>query len=95
MNNSKIKAPGVIYATQGDDPGVINLQWDSVEGACGYIIQRSSPQSSGSWQHVDIVNESKYTIGGLSVNRRFFFRVAAIDKTGQSSWSKEISKKVN
>ena len=87
-----IKAPGEIFATKGDEPGEVNLQWDSVEGALNYIIQKANYANGSTWRHVDIVNESRYTIAGLISKRKYVFRVAAVGKQGQGSWSKEIIK---
>ncbi|MBZ0202508.1 MAG: fibronectin type III domain-containing protein [Ignavibacteria bacterium] len=93
MKYSKLQPPTEFYATKGDDTGEIKLQWDSVNGASKYLVQKSSNNSKKNWNHVDIVTESCCTVTGLRPSRKYAFRVAAINGSGQSSWSKEIEKK--
>jgi len=93
MKYSKLHPPTEVYATKGDDTGEINLQWDSVNGASKYIIQKSPKNSKKCWKYVDIVTESCCTVTGLKPSRKYAFRVAAINGNGQSGWSKEIEKK--
>lgn len=93
MNCSKIQAPTEIFATKGDEPGNINLQWDSVVGATSYVVQKSAKNCKRIWKHVDIVTESSCKLEDLTKNKTYLFRVAAVNKLGQSNWSKEIEKK--
>jgi hypothetical protein len=91
LNNNALP---VIYATTGDNPGEINLQWDSVNGATGYVVQVSKLNAKKNWKHYDIVSESFCTVSGLKTKCTHIFRVAAISRKGQSMWSSEISKKI-
>lgn len=92
MNRTKIEPPKEIFASLGDDLGQVNLQWDSVDGATGYIIQQAYNRECKIWRYVDIVNESRYKIEGLSLKKKYVFRVAAMNRNGHGNWSKEINK---
>lgn len=92
MSRTKIEAPKEIFASKGDEAGEVNLQWDSVDGAAGYIIQQAYCREGKTWRYVDIVNESRYKIEGLVSNKKYMFRVAALNRNGQGNWSKEIIK---
>lgn len=101
MKNSKTDIGGLknnaiseIYATKGDNPGEVSLQWDSVKGATGYVVQVSKHNAKNNWKHYDIVSESFCIVGGLRANCMHLFRVAPIFLKGQSKWSNEISKKL-
>lgn len=86
--------PSNVYATTGDRPDEVNLQWDSVKGASKYVVQKSIDSVKRHWKFVDIVIESNCTVVGLKPKRKYIFRVAAINGKGQSEWSTEISKKL-
>ena len=91
INNNTLPT---VYATKGDNPGEINLQWDSVNEATGYVVQVSKHNAKKNWKHYDIVSESFCTVSGLKTKCTHLFRVAAISRKGQSEWSSEISKKI-
>jgi hypothetical protein len=82
-----------IFATAGDLPGEINLQWDSINDATGYVIQAGKKNNNIRWKLLDIVFESKYTINGLKPQTEYCFRVAVLNKKKQNSWSRCIAKK--
>jgi hypothetical protein len=91
LKNNKIFE---IYATKGDNPGEINLQWDSVGGATGYVVQVSKPNAKQNWKHYDIVSESSCSIAGLKTKQNYLFRVAAINRKEQYPWSNEVEKRI-
>jgi hypothetical protein len=83
-----------LYATIGDQGGEINLQWDAVNDAYSYVIQFSYTETKkNAWKHIDIVNDSKYTVRGLKPERTYAFRIAVVGKNGQGEWSEPIYKK--
>lgn len=101
MRNRKIESSNInnntlpaVYATKGDNPGEINLQWDSINEATGYVVQVSKLNGKKYWKHFDIVSESFCTVSGLKTNCTHLFRVATVSRKGQSKWSSEISKKL-
>jgi hypothetical protein len=83
-----------IYATNGDEKGEIDLQWEAVETAHSYVIQCCAAETKRNiWKHIDIINGSRYTVTGLKPDRSYAFRIASVSKNGQSPWSKPIIKK--
>lgn len=85
--------PGVkVYASNGGYQGEINIQWDSVNNAKGYVIQLKT-NSSKQWKHIDIINEPFYMINNLKPGKIYFFRVAPIFQDNQGAWSEPVSKK--
>ncbi len=93
--NLDTKTALMIYATKGDSPGEINLQWDSVKGAAGYAVQMCKVNGRKNWRHFDIVSESYCIISGLKVKQKYLFRVAVISNRKQYPWSNEVEKKIN
>ena len=91
MNNKK--AVTNIFATAGDSPGEIDLQWDSIHDATGYAVQAGKKYNSIRWKLLDIVFESKYTVNGLKPQTDYCFRVAVLNKKRQNSWSGYVIKK--
>ena len=85
--------PESLSATIGELDGEIDLQWDAVKGAGSYIVELSKNRSI-SWEQIDIVSVSKYTVTGLKGNATYSFRIAAISGKLQGSWSEVVSKKI-
>lgn len=80
--------PQALAATAGDRDGEIDLSWESVSGAKSYAVEQSGdPVTPNSWQHAGVSTRSLHTAAGLTSGTRYWFRVAAINKVGQSGWS--------
>ena len=82
-----------IFATSGDSPGEIDMQWDSIHDATGYVIQAAKKNNIIRWKLLDIAFESKYTVNGLKPQTEYYFRIAVLNKKRQKSWSGYITKK--
>ena len=89
-------APGTLSLAAGDpSPNVIDLSWSapgSLNGGAitGYKIQRSTDGSS--WSNVTADTGSTattYTISSLTLNTRYWVRVAAINVAGAGSYGNE------
>jgi len=68
----------------------ISLSWDSVTGATGYNIYRSS-SSSGAFIYIDSTNGTTYTNSGLSTGTIYFYKVAAYNGSGTGPQSSTVS----
>ncbi len=86
--------PNMVFATKGTFPGEVNIQWDAVENATGYVLQMTKGRQ-GKWIQIDIVTEPFYMLSGLTGKSEHSFRVAAVFPDGQGKWSKVSSKKVS
>ena len=74
-----LDAPTNLNATQGDQTGEINLQWDKTERARSYVIEKSAdPPTATSWSHAAVSTRSQVTIEGLTTGTTYWFRVAAL-----------------
>ena len=86
--SSELATPEGLAATASDHEGEIDLQWNSVDGARTYMIQRSAdPPTSESWKHETASTRSSVTIQGLTSGTKYWFRVASVGAQGQSGWS--------
>ena len=88
------QAPDPVYATNGNIPGEIFLQWDSISSANNYMIEISLKYPV-KWKQVDIVKDPVYNITGLKSSTGYLFRVAAIYPDGIGKWSTPVFKKTN
>lgn len=88
-----LKAPNFIAAAKGDMDGEINIKWEPVKGAASYVVQQCNDSNVNSkWENVDIIGKSSCTISKLKSGKKYRFRVAAVNKNGQSRWSKTVKK---
>jgi hypothetical protein len=93
--HSAVSQPGSISltATTGDHDGEIDLSWDTVRGARSYVIQRSpDPPNENTWTHSGVSTRSRTTVEGLNSGTRYWFRVAAVNSSGQGPWSNPVVK---
>lgn len=82
------EAPQALSAAAGDHDGEIDLTWDAVAGAKSYVIEKSSDlAATANWVHSGVSTRSNFTVNGLTSGTRFWFRVAAVNNSGQSGWS--------
>lgn len=87
-NLGELSPPEALNASQGDHQGEIDLQWDKVERARSYVIERSTdPVTDTSWQHAAVSTRSSVTVEDLTSATKYWFRVAAVGSNSQSGWS--------
>ena len=85
--------PQGLAATAGDHDGTMDLSWDPVVEAASYLIETSvDPPTATSWQHLGVSTKSTFTVTGLTSGARIWFRVAAVNASGQSPWSDPATK---
>lgn len=83
-----------LTATSGDTEGEIDLTWEPAKGASTYLVQKCSESKNPvRWTNEDIVARSSYTVTKLKSGRKYWFRVAAVGRKGQGSWSNYVQKK--
>jgi hypothetical protein len=83
-----LTASYALHATVGDQPGEMDLAWDTVSGARSYVIEMTTdPNTAGSWKQAGVSTKSKMTISDLASGTRYSFRVAAVGTSGQGPWS--------
>lgn len=90
----ELPAPGDFSVTYGDEAGELDMQWDVVDGAVSYAVQKNDtdPLNDSEWIDVGNPTKSKYTIENLTSGTRYWFRVLAIGTAGRSAPSEDVSK---
>jgi hypothetical protein len=78
-------APTGVSAT-AQSSSSISISWNSVSGAAGYYIYRSS-STYGTYTEVGYSPSTSYTDTGLSASTEYYYKVAAYNNNGTSSQS--------
>ena len=85
--------PQGLTPTEGDHEGEVDVSWDTVPEAKSYVLEKSlDPPTPTSWNHAGVSTRSSFTIAGLTSGTRYWFRVAAVGRIGQSGWSDPATK---
>ena len=80
--------PQGLSVSAGDRDGELDLSWDKVAGAKSYVVEKSGdPPTATGWSHAGVSTKSTFTVTGLTSGTRYWFRVAAVNVSGQSGWS--------
>lgn len=80
--------PQALAVSAGNRDGELVLSWDKVAGAKSYVIEKSGdPPTATGWTHAGVGTKSSFTVTGLTSGTRYWFRVAAVNTSGQSGWS--------
>jgi len=66
--------------------GCVKLSWSASPERDYYVIENRIGEM-GSWEEVGIATKNHYTISGLAFRQDVYFRVAAVNAAGMSSWS--------
>lgn len=86
-----------LTVSAGEFNGEIKLKWDTVTGAELYVIQVLCAPDTGKsskWKVCDIIKGSHYAVSGLNTNKKYFFRVAAVNKKKQGPFSSKAELKL-
>jgi hypothetical protein len=89
-----LEAPRSLSAALSGIDGEINLQWDSVTNANGYIVEYSRESETLRWEQADFVPAPQCTITGLKKNESYCFRVSAMNSSRQGEWSGIAKKRI-
>ena len=82
--------PTGVSAVTGANAGEVTLSWSASPGATAYKVKRSTTHG-GPYSSAKKVTTLSYTQGGLTSGRTYFFVVIAINATGESGPSAEVS----
>lgn len=82
-------APINLLATLAKNSGELIINWSRVRGATSYIVERMVHDSTGSWQQVKLLSQSKFTDTGLTPGTIYAYRVRALAAAGSGPWSDE------
>jgi len=67
----------------------VDLSWPGMRGAKSFVVQIATvPEPvEADWKLALVSTKSRCTVGGLTTDERYWFRVAAVGAAGQSPWS--------
>lgn len=78
--------PEIHNVTEGDQS--VHLEWSEVAGSTGYYVYISSDPGSATGAAIP-VNDTCYTVTGLTNGTAYYFRVSALNPEGESPASAE------
>jgi fibronectin type 3 domain-containing protein len=81
-------APASLAATAGDQQ--IRLTWAASSGATSYHVKRATT-SGGPYTQVGVPTGASYTDSGLTNGTKYFYVVSALNTSGESPNSSEVS----
>jgi fibronectin type 3 domain-containing protein len=88
---STIAAPTGLTAT-GVSKSQINLKWTAVTGTTKYNIYRATSQT-GTYSYVGSSTTNAYSNASLGANTTYWYKVSAVDSTGEGSQTTAVSTK--
>lgn len=74
-------APQNLRATAGDADGSVDLMWDLLKGSASNVVE-SRAQGATAWTQAGIVQQSRFTVLGLTPGTIYEFRVHGVGKDG-------------
>jgi len=83
-----VRAPSGLIANAGNE--WVSLSWGTVAGATGYNVKRSKT-SGGNYTVVASLTNSSCTDTGLANDTNYYYVVSAVDSSGESLNSVEVS----
>ena len=88
----KLPAPENFKAAADD--GKVTLSWDKVDGADAYRIYQYDAAAK-KFVKIKTIKSTKSTVSGLTNNTKYYFKVAAVVKSGKSYKAGTISEKIS
>ena len=84
-----ITRPIDFLTNRGNHTGEVELTWKSVKGAQSYLVEMTltDPSEKAAWTTVAITSRVKTKLENLEIGKFFYFRVKAIGRSSESSWS--------
>lgn len=83
---TELDAPNNFVISLGLSEGSVNLNWDVVDVADGYIIERAT-NSSFSDSVIIYEGVNNFFIDAVNVTSTYFYHVRSYDQIGMSSWT--------
>ena len=91
----KLEAPTKFEAERGSITGQVALRWKGVRGGRMYntYICEGDPAMDGKWTFAGSSSRSKLTVTGLTTDKMYAFKVAALGVVGEGPMSEIVSAK--
>ena len=86
-------SPTGISVSPGNAKGTIMIHWDGIRGTSYYIIYSSTTPEieNNKFKSKRKVVKPNFTISGLTSGKTYYFAVTAINGSGESRMSREVS----
>ena len=84
--SAPLGAPQNLRATAADVEGGVDLMWDALKGSSSNVLE-SRVQGTAAWTQAGIVQQSKFTVLGLTPGTLYEFRVHGVGKDGAGPFS--------
>lgn len=83
-----LPAPTGLAAATNGSPGKTRLSWSVLDGALIYFVEMSLDEGvPANWRRVTMSTRATCELDGAQPGKPAWFRVAAVNATGQSPWS--------
>lgn len=84
-----------VAVVNGDNPGELKLRFDKVPGAYSYDYQITpDPLTDASVWQSNIGKRLRFTFTGLETGKRYWVRIVAVGKNGQTAYSEPVLTKI-
>ena len=85
-------APTGLAAVASEDGTSIEVTWNAVTGATGYVLERAEGSPAGAFGQVGgDLTETSYTDADASADQAYSYRVAAVNDAGTGTFSNTVS----
>jgi hypothetical protein len=85
-------APTGLAAAVSDDGSTIEVTWNAVTGATGYVLERAEGSPPGTFEQVGgDLTETTYSDADIVVDAAYSYRVAAVNDAGTGGFSGVVS----
>lgn len=90
---TSINPPKLIFPPSNSDTvqSIVTLKWEPVQYANSYRLQLSNSLIFSTVLLDTIINTTELTVSNLSENKRYFWKVAAIDEYGQGDFASHFN----
>ncbi len=85
-----LEAPTKFEGRTAAIAGQVDLRWKSVYGARMYFVYMLE---NGVWKNIGMVSKARFTAAGLTTDKQYSFRVAAVGRIGEGPVSQEVTAK--
>ena len=84
-------APTGLAAVVSDDGTSVEVTWNAVTGATGYVLERSEGTPPGTFAQLgDETTATSYTDTDITVNTAYSYRVAAVNDAGTGNFTSAV-----
>jgi hypothetical protein len=84
-------APAGLAAVVSDGGTSVEVTWNAVTGATGYVLERAEGTPPGTFAQLgDETTETSYTDTDITVNTAYSYRVAAVNDAGTGNFSSAV-----